>query len=414
MKATSPASAATLARSGSTTSVAIVGGCGHIGLPLGLSLTARGHSVMLIDTSAERIAQVQHGLMPFYETGAQTALERSLESKLLSLSTKLETLADMDVVVVTIGTPIDEFLNPDIGSFERSLAQVLSYMKDGQLLILRSTVFPGVTERLGRVAQHNNLSIDIAYCPERTVQGVALQELEALPQLIGGLTALATQRASTFFDSLGARVIELSSVEAELAKLFTNSYRYIGFAISNQLYMIARRFQANFDQIYRAVRQDYPRMAGFALPGFAGGPCLLKDTMQLAAFNHNMFALGQAAMMVNEGLPSFLVDELKAKYDLRNLTAGILGMAFKGDSDDQRSSLAYKLRKILAFECQHVLCTDPYIADPTFVSLDQLLAEADIIIVGAPHSEYRQLKVAKLVVDPFCFVERLLAEREAA
>ena len=181
------------------------------------------------------------------------------------------------------------------------------------------------------------------------------------------MTPAACRRAAEFFAELGVRVIELRPIEAELAKLFTNSYRYINFAISNQFYMMAERFGADFMRIHAAVTADYPRMAGFARSGFTGGPCLLKDTMQLASFNHNVFALGQTAMMVNEGLPSFLVERLKATRDLARETVGILGMAFKGECDDPRSSLAYKLRKILTIQCRRVLCTDPYIHDPEFV-----------------------------------------------
>ena len=132
--------------------------------------------------------------------------------------------------------------------------------------------------------------------------------------------------------------------------------------------MIAEKFGADFDRIRRAMTADYPRMAGFPMAGFAGGPCLLKDTMQLAAFNHYAFVIGQAAMMVNEGLPSILVETVKARYSLAGSTAAILGMAFKGNSDDPRDSLAYKLRKVLTLECRRVLCTDPYIEDPSFVS----------------------------------------------
>ena len=128
--------------------------------------------------------------------------------------------------------------------------------------------------------------------------------------------------------------------------------------------------------------------------------------MQLAAFNHNAFVIGQAAMMVNEGLPSLLVEGVKAKYSLANSTAAILGMAFKGNSDDPRDSLAYKLRKVLTLECQSVLCTDPYIKDPSFVPLETALREADFVFLGACHEEYRDLVIEKPVIDVFGFFLR--------
>jgi UDP-N-acetyl-D-mannosaminuronic acid dehydrogenase len=178
---------------------------------------------------------------------------------------------------------------------------------------------------------------------------------------------------------------------------------------------MARHFDADFYRIYQALREDYPRMASFARPGFAAGPCLLKDTMQLGSFNHGSFILGQAAMMVNEGLPRAVVDLVKARRDLSRDTAAILGMAFKGDSDDPRSSLAYKLRKLLCLECERVLCTDPYIEDESFVSLETALNEADVVFVGACHEQYRQLTITKPLADVFDFIENpeqpLLAAR---
>ena len=142
-------------------------------------------------------------------------------------------------------------------------------------------------------------------------------------------------------------IIRVDPEEAELAKLFTNSYRYIKFAAANQLFMMANDFGLDYERIRAAVVEDYPRAADLPGPGFAAGPCLLKDTMQLAAFNNNNFALGLASMQINEGLPLYLVSRMAARYDLDSMTVGILGMAFKGESDDNRSSLSYKLKRVL-------------------------------------------------------------------
>lgn len=386
--------------------VAIVGGGGHVGLPLGLFLCDVGHHVTLVDTSADRLDHIRGGRMPFFERGADELLPRCLSSGRLELTTQLDGLHGHDVVIVTIGTPVDEYLDPNIRAFDRVMQQVLAGMRDGQLLMIRSTVFPGVTERLGRQVTERGLKVHVSYCPERIAQGHALEELTRLPQLVSGCTPEACARASRFFESLGAQVIELEPVEAELAKLFANSYRYINFAVANQFYMLAERHGADFQRIYEAITRDYPRMQGFARAGFAAGPCLLKDTMQLASFNHNLLTLGQHAMMINEGLPRFLIDQLKAQRPLARETVGILGMAFKGNCDDPRSSLSYKLRKVLTLECRRVLCTDPYIHDPEFVSLEECLRESDVLILGACHDAYRELQTGKPVVDVFGFLPR--------
>jgi UDP-N-acetyl-D-mannosaminuronic acid dehydrogenase len=162
---------------------------------------------------------------------------------------------------------------------------------------------------------------------------------------------------------------------------------------------MANHFEADFQRIYQALREDYPRMASFARPGFAAGPCLLKDTMQLGAFNHGSFVLGQAAMMINEGLPYLLVQEIKRAYPLDEMTVGILGMAFKPNSDDARSSLSYKLRKVLLLEARRVLCTDPLVSDPELTPLAEVLDRADLLVVGTPHDCYRGLTFRQPVID---------------
>jgi UDP-N-acetyl-D-mannosaminuronic acid dehydrogenase len=224
-------------------------------------------------------------------------------------------------------------------------------------------------------------------------QGHALRELKELPQLVAGLTDKAMGDAAQLFAILAPKVIRLTIEEAEMAKLFTNAWRYIQFSVANQFYMIASSFGVDFNQVRNAIRDGYGRAHSLPSAGFAAGPCLLKDTMQLAAFNNNNFMLGHAAMMVNEGLPAFIVEQLRHKFDLSQTRVGILGMAFKADIDDTRDSLSYKLGKILRFHGADVLYSDEYAKDPTFISKEDLVASADVIIVGVPHSVYKELKI---------------------
>jgi UDP-N-acetyl-D-mannosaminuronic acid dehydrogenase len=163
--------------------------------------------------------------------------------------------------------------------------------------------------------------------------------------------------------------------------------------------MMANDAGLDFDRIGHAVRHDYPRAADMPGPGFAAGPCLLKDTMQLAAFANNQFMLGHTAMLINEGLPLYVVSRLEQRFDLAKLTVGVLGMAFKAGSDDPRDSLSYKLRKILTLKADMVLCTDPHIVDDRFTPLTEVLDRADLLIVAAPHPEYQNLATDKPVAD---------------
>jgi UDP-N-acetyl-D-mannosaminuronic acid dehydrogenase len=380
--------------------LAIVGGCGHVGLPLGLAFARAGCAVDLLDTSPERVRMVNAGRMPFHEDGAAELLADSITAGRVKATTDPVVLEDAAAVIVTIGTPVDEYLDPSVGEFDRAMDGLLHQVRPGQLLVLRSTVFPGVTDRLARrLEQLGRSDVDLAYCPERIVQGQSLHELEQLPQLVAGATPRAAQRAADLFRIVCPKVLFLRPIEAELAKLFCNAYRYINFAIANQFYVMARHFEADFHKICAALREDYPRMQSLARPGFAAGPCLLKDTMQLGAFNHGSFVLGQAAMMVNEGLPYVVVQDVKQAYPLADMTVGILGMAFKPNSDDPRSSLSYKLRKVLLLECKQVLCTDPYVPDPDLTPLAVVLDRADLLIVGAPHDCYRGLTFRQPVID---------------
>jgi UDP-N-acetyl-D-mannosaminuronic acid dehydrogenase len=197
-------------------------------------------------------------------------------------------------------------------------------------------------------------------------------------------------------------IVDLEPEEAELAKLFTNTWRYIKFAAANQFYMMANDRGLDFERIRQGIALDYPRAADLPGAGFAAGPCLLKDTMQLAAFSDNTFALGHSAMLVNEGLPLYLVSRLEESMPLSELTVGILGMAFKAGSDDIRSSLAYKLRRVLRFKAAEVLVTDPLVrieTEPSLLPLDEVLERSDVLIIAAPHREYADLDPSIPVID---------------
>ena len=379
----------------------IVGGCGHVGLPLGLSLADCGYRVGLNDIDQTKIDMVRAGQVPFRETGAEDLLARLLPTGRLELSRDPAMLERTRIVVLVIGTPIDEFMNPSVRIFERVLDELTPHIEDGTLIILRSTVFPGTSETVERRLRAAGINADVAFCPERIAEGHALEELRTLPQIVGATSDAAFDKARAVFERLGVTsVVRTTPLEAELAKLLTNTWRYMKFAIANQFFQIVNRSGLDYNRVLNAIRQDYPRAADLPGPGFAAGPCLLKDTMQLSAFTPDHFPMGQAAMQVNEGLPGYIVDTLNSRRPLLGRTVGILGMAFKGESDDPRASLSYKLRKLAQFKGARVLCTDPYIVDETFETLDKVLRDSDVIIVGAPHRAYRGLELdGREVVD---------------
>ena len=380
--------------------VVVVGGCGHVGLPLAIAFADRGAQVTVYDIDPAATGLVSSGRLPFQEPGAAPLLERAVADGRLAASSDPAVVSTAEHVIVVVGTPVDEHLNPDQQAVPRALAACAEYLRDGQLLILRSTVYPGVTALVEKLIARLGHAIDVAFCPERIAEGKAMTELFDLPQIISARRDEAFERAAALFGLLTARQVRMTPEEAELAKLFTNVWRYIKFATANQLYMIANDRGLDFERIRQGLMLDYPRAADMPGPGFAAGPCLLKDTMQLAAFNNNNFALGHTAMTINEGMPLYLVDRLTRQYDLESMTVGILGMAFKGGSDDIRSSLAYKLKRVLTSAAAAVRCTDPYVTvDSSLLPLDEVVDAADLLIIGAPHAEYAKLATAKPVID---------------
>ena len=378
----------------------VVGGCGHVGLPLAMAFARTGISVVAFDINPVAVDLVNGKTMPFDEPEAPAILSQIIDAGLFRASTDPAEVAKADAVIVVVGTPVDEHLNPDTQAVPDAVAALVPYLRDDQLLVLRSTVYPGVTRLVEERLAAHGMKTDVAFCPERIAEGKAFTELYSLPQIVSGRNASAVTRATELFGLLTDSIVETTPEEAELAKLFTNTWRYIKFAAANQFYMIANEHGIDFEKVRHAITFDYPRANDMPGAGFAAGPCLFKDTMQLAAFNNNNFFLGHASMMVNEGLPMYLVDRMDRRFELKNLTVGILGMAFKAESDDIRSSLSYKLRRILRYKAANVLCTDPFVTtDPNLVPLEEVLAKADVLVIGAPHSAYRSLKPKQAVVD---------------
>ncbi len=383
--------------------ICIVGGLGHVGLPLGISFAAAGKRVALYDIDEGAIDLVKSGKLPFREAGGEEGL-RGVLDKNLFITSGIGVISESRFVIIVIGTPVDEHLNPKFTIFKQFFDGIITHIKDGQHVILRSTVYPGTTEAVVRYLEEMKRKVKVSYCPERIAQGNAIEELKSLPQIVSSFDEAACDEAQELFRSLTPEIIRLTPPEAELAKLFTNVWRYMQFAISNQFYQIATQYGLDFYKIHSAITYKYPRAQSFPQAGFAAGPCLFKDTMQLAAFNNNNFFMGHAAMLINEGLPNFVVQRIKEKHTLKDKAVGVLGMSFKANNDDRRESLSYKLKKILEVEAREVVCSDVYINEDGFVTPGELVRRSDIIILGTPHREYKALDTAgKMVVDVWNF-----------
>jgi UDP-N-acetyl-D-mannosaminuronic acid dehydrogenase len=389
-----------------TADLTVVGGAGHVGVPLVLSFAAKGFTVNINDLNENSLAMLKAGRLPFIEYGADSLLTKALANQRLIFTGKPSEISTKGPVIITIGTPVDEFLNPERRVVQDCIDALLPHLRDGQLLVMRSTLYPGTTDWIDDHLKRQGRNLKVAFCPERIVQGYGIEELSQMPQIVSGTSRAAEDEAAALFGLIAPELVRVKPIEAEFVKLFNNAYRYIEFATTNQFYLIAKSAGLDYHRILQAMKHNYPRAKNIPQPGFAAGPCLVKDTMQLLAFARNEFSLGNSAILVNEGLVLHVIADLRRNYDLSKMTLGLLGMAFKAEIDDVRASLSYKFKKALIGQAREVLTTDPFVtADPSLLPLDEVVERSDLLILCTPHGCYKNVDLkGKPVVDVWGFL----------
>ena len=386
--------------------VCIIGGAGHIGLPLGLLISSKNKRVVLYDKNVEVIKKINKGIMPFLEIGARKLLSKN--KKRIFATDNIKYVRRTKIVIVCIGTPVTTNLKPNLKLFFQLFKELKNYINKDQTIIIRSSIYPGTCEKVFSILGRGFKNI--SYCPERVVQGKSIEELPKLPQIVSGYSKKSILVSKKLFKLICKKIIITSVLEAELAKLFSNAWRYINFSVSNEFLMICENLDINFSRLRKIMVDGYQRNKDIPLAGFAAGPCLFKDTVQLSAFLNNNFILGKAATSINENLPNFLLKKLKEKYksNLKHKTIGILGLAFKAEIDDDRDSLSIKLIKILKKNKIKLIISDEYIKHPNGVKKETLIKSADIIIIATPHKAYRSIKFPKSkdVIDTWGLIEK--------
>jgi UDP-N-acetyl-D-mannosaminuronic acid dehydrogenase len=391
-----------------TSSVAIVG-LGRVGLPLALSFADRGLEVIGIDKDPARLQAISDRRMPFHETGTQELLERVGLSGRLELSERLSAAAAADHIVLTLGTPAFSHIEIDIKQIRQALDELLPLFREGQTIILRSTVAPGTTEWVaGYLEQRRGFCVGedlfVAHVPERIAENHFLEEIASLPCIVGGVGAASGERAAELFSLFGTEVLHTTPVQAELAKIWTNILRYTNFALPNLLMMNCEQWGANVFEVIDLINRDYPR-GGIATPGLTAGTCLRKD-FTFSEERSSAPGMLLAVSRVHETVPHFLVEGLKRRLggSLRDCKVTVLGLTFKRDSDDLRDSLAHKLIRLLERELAHVARHDPHVpahSEP----LETALADAAAVIVATNHTAFEHVLPLvprnALVVDPW-------------
>lgn len=385
-------------------------GLGRVGLPLAIVLASEGFRVMGVDVDPSRRKTVQLGKMPFHEPGSEQSLAEAVASGRLTVhGSPAEVIPLVDVIVFCVGTPLSDQLRPDYVQLRAALEGVAPYLRPGQLLIQRSTVSPGtllkvvlpyLRERVPEVAGR----LLLAACPERIAEGNAHHELRSLPEIVGGIDEESCRAAGSLFRALSPdKLIHLTDpTSAELAKLFTNVYRYVSFALANEFALLAEYYRVDVHDILRMVNERYPR-AGVPLPGPAGGPCLTKDGYFLVEeLTLPDFVL--LAWKLNDATPAHVVRRLArrlATYGtaLDRTPVAVLGRAFKRDSDDLRDSPAVRIAELLRREGAEVRAHDPFVPGAT---LEQSLDGAQAFVLATNHSFYESLNPTEMasLMDP--------------
>lgn len=378
--------------------ISIIGGGGRVGLPLAISLANNGHKVSVIDLDPDRNSLINKRVMPFSEKGAEVLLSNLPVGSLVA-SDRNQDIIDSEICMIIIGTPVLEDGTPSTESIITLVKDLVPYLEKVKLLMLRSTVYPGVTRRLLGIIKEANLKTEISFCPERIAEGNAIEELTSLPQIIGVDSDPAFDISSQVFFGLSREIIRVSIEEAELTKLFANAYRYLNFAIANEFLEICVDKKIDWEKVWHALKFNYPRTSALPKPGFAAGPCLVKDTQQLNYFFSNKFSLGASALRINENLPEFIVEKLHENFELKNNSVGILGMTFKANVDDFRSSLSFRLKRVLEQYSKNVYCSDEVLQKDYFVNKEELITKSDIVIIATPHIEYKTLIINKPLID---------------
>jgi len=383
--------------------IGVIGGLGRIGLVISAVLS-ENNDVEVYDVNKKAIEKFKlEKKANFFEPQLNSLLQSSCPKIVNTLS---ELLCNNHFIFITIGTSVDKYLNPDlkpIFSLFREIKEILLHLGVERTFIISSTVYPGVTKKIQTLLGKSN---PVVFCPERMSTGSMIEEFKTFNQIVSANNWIVLDSVCKLFEDSGIKTEELfDTTNGELAKLFTNAYRYISFSISNYFYMLCDDMGCDFYDIYDTIKQEYPRMKDFYKPLYTGGSCLIKDTLQLASVT-NSFQLGYAAYRINEHLPLHIFRKVRSLFfeDLKNITVGILGMAFKGNTDDNRDSLAYRLRNLFSNECKKVICSDPFIEDPSFLSMEEVISNSDVIIIGAYHDDYLNVDFRKInvpIIDVF-------------
>ncbi len=393
-------------------------GLGYIGLPTAALLADSGHHVIGVDVNANIVESVNRGLVHIYEPDLDRLVGEAVSSGLLSASISPP---EADVFLIAVPTPFRKSAKgipqPDINYVLDAAKAIATVIRPGNLVLLESTSPVGTTEQIAAlIVELSGLKCDqinVAYCPERVLPGRILSELISNDRVIGGLTSAAAEAGKAFYSTFcKGNLLVSSSRTAELVKLTENAFRDVNIAFANELSLICDQLSVNDRELIR-LANHHPRV-NILQPGCGvGGHCIAVDPWFIAAAAPNCTSLIQAARNVNDGKSRWVIDQVQARATAlqdqlgRSIRIGCLGLAFKPDVDDLRESPALHITTELLVVGLDVLACEPNLRDhPTIKlhSLQQVLADADLLVFLVAHSPFKGLSLKGRCVFDLCGV----------
>lgn len=353
-------------------------GMGYVGNTLAVGFSQKGVRVYGVEKRPDVIEKINKGIAPFYEKGFDDALSDSIDNGLLTCHESVPTDVNIDTYIITVGTPIMGDNQVDESYLLSAVETVKAVLKPHDCVILRSTLKLGVTRYVvKRSLDTLGIPYGLAFCPERTVEGKALEELETMPQIIGGADKNSNDHACSLFSVLTRKCITVDTPEAaELCKLVCNTQRDLYFGFANEVASLCDHIGIPVSQVIDVIGDDYPRV-NMPKPGLVGGPCLTKDAHILVQGAREMGYVPEIALQgrtTNEKLIDESIALLKHNTVQNVRKIAVLGLAFKGQpaTGDMRGSTAYQL----------VECLKKHWKDAVYMGFDSLVTDDDVATLG--------------------------------
>ena len=402
-------------------------GLGYVGLPLS-SLLAMHNDVIGYDVDSGKLQMIQEGKIPISEPDLDRYLKDAFSSGHLMVTGDASQILEADVKIITVGTPYDEKIDfIDYSQLEASLNIIIPHLKKGDVVILKSTVPPGTTtglvrKRIEAAGFKVPEDIGLVFSPERMIEGQAIKDFQSLPKIIGATDDRSFEIAHKILGGLGGKIIRVSKPEtAETVKMVDNYSRYVFLGLVNELALACEKIGVDVLEVIRSAKDEYPRNAGLLIPGpGVGGSCLNKDPFILRGVLRNSgmeLDMVRSAEEINTRMPHHVAD-LVGEYR-RSGTVTILGVAFKGETDDIRFTPSFAIRDDLIRKGFKVRMTDPYVKGKEIESdVYEASRSSSIIVLVTDHGEYRRVdlnRLRNLMGDnPMIIDTRGLIDRQSA